>query len=127
MFKTHTIAKRLFFSTILIMLTTIVSTVLFGSSLMERYYLHNKTAELKQTYQSFTAALTQNENVEDALQPISDVLYDLEKRNINAMLFTIESDGSISQIIVNSRYNDWYNKQNSPIFDYLKPEFDPVF
>ena len=127
MFKTHTIAKKLFFSTIFIMLAAIITTVLFGSQLMESYYLHNKTSELKQSYQSFALALANNENYEDAFQPISDVLYDLEKRNINAMLFTIESDGSISQIIVTSRYNDWYNKQNSPIFDYLKPEFDPVF
>ena len=42
------------------------------------------------------------------------------------MLFTIEIDDSINNIIVTSRYNDWYNNQNSPIFKYFKPEFDPM-
>ena len=98
MFKTHTIAKRLFFSTILIMLATIVSTVLFGSSLMERYYLHNKEAELKQAYQAFAVALAKSDNYEPDSLPIGDILYDLEKRNINAMLLTIESDGHINKL-----------------------------
>ena len=61
--KIHSIGHRLFLSTALILLTTIAATLLFGSSLIERYYVHNKEVELKHAYQSFSLAFNRNEKL----------------------------------------------------------------
>ena len=96
--KIHSIGHRLFLSTALILLTTIAATLLFGSSLIERYYVHNEEVELKHAYQSFSLAFNRNESLPD-WKTAGEVLYDAEKRNINVMLFTIAANGNIDQLI----------------------------
>lgn len=119
--KIHSIGHRLFLSTALILLMTIAATVLFGSSLIERYYVHNKETELKNAYQTFS--LSYNSNLPYSKR-IGEVLYDLEKHNINVLLFTIDEKGNIDQIIYTSRYNNWSHssmEQNS-----FKPAYSPA-
>ena len=77
--KIHSIGHRLFLSTALILLTTIAATLLFGSSLIERYYVHNKEVELKHAYQSFSLAFNRNESLPD-WKTAGEVLYDAENQ-----------------------------------------------
>lgn len=102
--KIHSIGHRLFLSTALILLATIAATVLFGSSLIERYYLHNKEMELKNAYQTLNLAYNSNLSYN---KTVGEVLYDLEKHNINVMLFTVDENNNIDQLIYTSRYNNW--------------------
>ena len=120
--KIHSIGHRLFLSTALILLTTIAATLLFGSSLIERYYVHNKEVELKHAYQSFSLAFNRNESLPD-WKTAGVVLYDAEKRNNNVMLFTIDANGNIDQLIYTSRYNNWSGTNDSQ--NSFKPAYSP--
>lgn len=119
--KIHSIGHRLFLSTALILLTTIAATLLFGSSLIERYYVHNKEVELKHAYQSFSLAFNNTDNLSE-WKSIGEVLYDAEKRNINVMLFTLNDEGGIAKVIYTSRYNNWAGADSQNSF---KPAYSP--
>lgn len=102
---------KIFFSFAGILLLSILVTLLFGNSMMERLYLNSKANDLQTAYHEIADVLLSRNcdlTLDDALR---DVLYPIEKNNINIMLLTMQ--GQQAYVHYFSREN-WLTSQLEP-------------
>ena len=101
----QSIRCKLFLIIAVILLFNILVTLLFGSTLMEKFYIENKKSELRQGYSTLLETIGDGPADVAGSQTLADAIFALEKSNITIMIFDHESYGDDIQ---------YYSRGNRP-------------
>lgn len=88
--KSSSIHMKVFFSFAAILLVSILITLLFGSSMMERLYINSKSNDLSNAYHTITAVMDKQGSEATANSDLWECLFEIEQKNVNILILTLE-------------------------------------
>ena len=90
--KKSSIHLKVFFSFASILLLSILVTLFFGNSVMEKLYINSKSQDLSEAYDAIVSVL--DEEQDDVLRnnTLLECLFDVEQDNVNILIFTLEEN-----------------------------------
>jgi len=90
--KRFSIHMKVFFSFASILLVSILITVLFGNSMMERLYINSKSNDLSEAYHKITSVI-EKQNVSLHMDnTLLENLFEIEQDNVNILIFTLKDE-----------------------------------
>lgn len=129
----RSIRHKFFFLIAVILLFNILVTLLFGSSLMEKFYIENKKSELRQSYSTLRSALAEDSAAPSSNTTLADAIFEIERNNVTIMF--IDPKSADNEIVYYSRGNRFqemeanqpgngHNPQQpfNPLFSHYSPE-----
>ena len=94
--KKFSIHQKVFFSFASILILSILVTLLFGNSMMERLYIQNKSRDLSGAYNAIVSVMEQQDSVSEMNHALWECLFEIEQNNIDILLLTLkENDAQI--------------------------------
>ncbi len=87
--KSSSIQRKVFFSFAGILLCSILITLLFGNSMMERLYIDSKSDDLSKAYHDVAAMLDKQQNPFSLEDDLLECFFEIEQNNINILVFTL--------------------------------------
>ena len=88
--KKFSIHQKVFFSFASILIMSILVTLLFGSSMMERLYIHSKSNDLSGAYNTIVSVMEQQDSVLEMDSALWECLFEIEQNNIDILLLSRE-------------------------------------
>ena len=88
--KKFSIHQKVFFSFASILIMSILVTLLFGSSMMERLYIHSKSNDLSGAYNAIVSVMEQQDSVLEMDSALWECLFEIEQNNIDILLLNRE-------------------------------------
>ena len=94
--KKFSIHQKVFFSFASILILSILVTLLFGNSMMERLYIQNKSRDLSGAYNAIVSVMEQQDSASEMNHALWECLFEIEQNNIDILLLTLkENDAQI--------------------------------
>lgn len=87
--KPFSIHIKVFFSFAAILLVSILITLLFGSSVMEQLYLHSKSDDLSNAYQTISDVLDTQSDLFTLDDALLECFFEIEQNNINILAVSL--------------------------------------
>lgn len=119
----RSIRYKFFFIIAVILLSNILITQLFGSSLMAKFYIENKKSELRQSYNTLRTALAASQ-IESSDSDLADAIFEIEGSNITIMV--VQHTAASDTITYYSRGNR-FQDGGKDLPGGRDPHFDPLF
>ena len=88
--KKFSIHLKVFFSFASILLVSILITVLFGNSMMEKLYVNSKSQDLSNAYSAIVSVLDTQKDELRLNNALWECLFDVEQDNIHILMLTLE-------------------------------------
>lgn len=108
------IHQKVFFSFASILILSILVTLFFGNSMMERLYIKNKSNDLSEAYYSIVSVVGQQENALEMNDALWECLFEIEQNNIDILILTKNGEDLIIP----------YYTRKSWTFDSVLPQDD---
>lgn len=103
----QSISHKFFLIIAVILLFNILVTLLFGNTLMEKFYIEDKKQELRQSYNTLVTIIVDN-TIDVSSDPmLADAIFNLEKSNITILIFEHSDQNDIQYYTRGNRPPEW--------------------
>ena len=127
--KRFSIHLKVFFSFASILLVSILITVLFGNSMMERLYINSKSHDLSMAYNKITSVLEKQNDKLYIDHSLLECLFEIEQDNVNILLFTLNDTEAQIQYFTRRSWgmDNGFPQDIVPINSRREPSMPPLF